>query len=417
MPEFLELLPPDIALHRFLEHIQRQQTSEVIEVSQGLGRVTYSDVRAPHSLPSFPRSTVDGYAVIASDTHGASGSLPVYLKLVGEVRMGVSADFSIKDSLCALIHTGGMIPQGADAVIMLEDTQITRPGEIEILQAVAMGENVIAVGEDVNMGEIVLPKGRLLRAPEIGGLFALGITNLEVVKQPKIAIISSGDEVIPPDSGIEPGKVRDINSYTLTALVEGAGAIPLRYGIVPDDEESLRKVTTQALQECDMVVITAGSSASSRDITAHVINSLGEPGVISHGVNVRPGKPTILGACTIGDSTFPKPVVGLPGNPVSALVIAILFVEPVIDHLHGLSAPQIRSRIEAKLSINLASKAGREDWVPVSLISDGDGYTAEPIFGKSNLIFTLIRADGLLRIPSQVTGLNAGDLAEVILLN
>jgi molybdopterin molybdotransferase len=417
MPEFLDLLPPDIALTRFLDHFQLQQETEIIEISQALGRVTYSDILAPHSLPTFPRSTVDGYAVIAGDTHGASSSLPVYLDLIGEVRMGDSAEFSLKDAQCALIHTGGMVPQGADAVVMLEDTQISRPGEIEILHAVAMGENVIAVGEDIKMGEIVLPKGSLLRAPEIGGLLALGITNLEAVNQPRIAIISSGDEVVPPTLDIEPGQVRDINSYTLTALIERVGAIPLRYGIIPDDEASLRKVAAKALEECDMVVITAGSSASSRDITAQVINSLGEPGVISHGVNVRPGKPTILGACKVGSASLLKPVVGLPGNPVSALVIAILFVEPVIDYLHGLSTTRIRSRINAKLSINLASKAGREDWVPVRLIPDGDGYTAEPIFGKSNLIFMLIRADGLLRVPPQATGLNAGDFAEVMLLN
>ncbi len=417
MPEFLNLLPPKIALDRFFEHIQFQLEAEPIEVSKAQGRVTYSDILASHSLPNFPRSTVDGYAVISGDTHGANESLPVYLDLIGEVRMGSSADFSIMASQCALIHTGGMLPQGADAVIMLENTQVSQPGEVEILRAVAVGENVIKVGEDVQKGEVVLPKGSLLRAPEIGGLLALGITRVEVAKQPRIAIISSGDEVVPPTVDVKPGQVRDINSYTLTALVERVGAIAIRYGIIPDVEHSLRRVTSQALEECDMVVITAGSSASSRDITAQVINSLGGPGVISHGVNVRPGKPTILAACTVNGKKFPKPVIGLPGNPVSALVIAILFVEPIIDYLHGLSAPRIRPRIKARLSINLASKAGREDWIPVKLMSEEDGYTAEPIFGKSNLIFTLIRADGLLHIPSQATGLNASDLVEVILLN
>ncbi|MBE9473496.1 MAG: molybdopterin molybdotransferase MoeA [Chloroflexi bacterium] len=417
MPEFLDLLPPNIALDRFLERIQIQLKPEQIEVRSAQGRVAYEDIQAPHALPSFPRSTVDGYAVIAGDTHGASDSLPIYLNLIGEVRMGSSADFSLSPSQCGLIHTGGMLPQGADAVVMLENSQVAHPGEIEILRAVAVGENVIKVGEDVHEGEVVLPGGSLLRAPEIGGLLALGITHLQVTKQPKIAIISSGDEVIPPAADIEPGQVRDINSYTLSALVERVGAIPVSYGIIPDEEDSLREATSRALDECDMVVITAGSSASSRDLTAQVIDSLGEPGVISHGVNVRPGKPTILAACMTKGSMFAKPVIGLPGNPVSALVIAILFVEPVIDFLHGLRTPRIRSLIKAKTTINLASRAGREDWVPVKLIPEGDGYSADPIFGKSNLIFTLTRADGLLHIPPQVTGLNAGEMAEVMLLN
>jgi molybdopterin molybdotransferase len=330
--------------------------------------------------------------------------------------MGSAAQFSLLPTQCGLIHTGGMLPPGADAVVMLENTQVAQPGEIEILRAAAVGENVINIGEDVQEGEIVIPKGSLLRAAEIGGLLALGITQIQVTRQAKIGIISSGDEVVPPDVEIKTGQVRDINSYTLSALVERTGAKPKRYGIISDDEASLLEATSRALDECDLVVITAGSSASSRDLTAQVIDSLGQPGVISHGVNVRPGKPTILAVCKIAGSKFAKPVIGLPGNPVSALVIAILFVEPVIDYLHGFQIPRIRSRVQARVTINLASKAGREDWVPVKLIPQEDKISAEPIFGKSNLIFTLARADGLLHIPPQATGLNSGDEVEVLLL-
>jgi len=416
MPEFLELLPPGIALDRFLEVIQVEPKVEHIKVKESLDRVTQEDIRAPHALPSFPRSTVDGYAVRAADTHGASESLPIYLNLIGEVEMGSAAHFSLEPTQCGLIHTGGMLPAGADAVVMLENTQVAKPGEIEVLRAAAVGENVIKIGEDVHEGEIVIPRGSLIRAPEIGGLLALGITEIQVHQQPKVAIISSGDEVVAPEDDIVPGQIRDINSYTLSALVETAGAKPKRYGIISDDEESLRAATAQALDECDLVVITAGSSASSRDLTARVIDSIGEPGVISHGVNVRPGKPTILAACKVSNSKFPKPVIGLPGNPVSALVIAVLFVEPVIDNLHGIKSPRIRPQVRAKVSLNLASKAGREDWVPVKLSHQEDSISAEPIFGKSNLIFTLARADGLLHIPPQVTGLNTGDEVEVLLL-
>ncbi len=416
MPEFLELMPPKVALDRFLGQIKSLPEAELVEVKSAQGRVTHTDIHAPHALPSFARSTVDGYAVRAADTYGASDSLPIYLNLVGEIKMGKTAQFSLSPTQCGLIHTGGMLPNGADAVVMLENTQVAKPGEIEILRAAALGENVIDIGEDVQEGEIVIPRGNLLRAPEIGGLLALGLNQIYVSKQPIVGIISSGDEVVPPEAEIEAGQVRDINSYTLTALVEQAGAIPKRFGIVPDDEESLRSVTSQALDECDLVVITAGSSASSRDLTAKVIDSLGEPGVISHGVNVRPGKPTILAACKKSGSKVSKPVIGLPGNPVSALVIAILFVEPVIDHLHGFQMPRIRSQVRAEVTINLASRAGREDWVPVKLIPRADKMSAEPIFGKSNLIFTLARADGLLHIPPQTTGFNSGDEVEVLLL-
>jgi molybdopterin molybdotransferase len=416
MPEFLNLLPPGKALAHFLEYIHKLPDFERIETNLAQGRVTKNTHKAPHPLPTFARSTVDGYAVLASDTYGASESLPIYLRLIGEVSMGSDPDFNLATTQCGLIHTGGMLPAGADAVVMLENTQVAKPGEIEILRSVAVGENVIKVGEDVQKGEIVAAAGSLLRPADIGGLLALGITQIEVTKKPSIAIISSGDEVVSPAANIQSGQVRDINSYTLSALVERAGAVPIRYGIVADNEDELQSVTKKALHDCDLVVITAGSSASARDLTAQVINSFSGPGVISHGVNVRPGKPTILAAVNPVGSERSKPVIGLPGNPVSALVIAILFVEPIIDRLLGLHPTRIRPQVQAKLDINLASQAGREDWIPVKLSPEQEGFSAQPIFGKSNLIFTLARADGLLHIPPQATGLSAGDMAQVMLL-
>ncbi|MCK4900638.1 MAG: molybdopterin molybdenumtransferase MoeA, partial [Anaerolineales bacterium] len=222
--------------------------------------------------------------------------------------------------------------------------------------------------------------------------------------------ISSGDEVISPESELEPGQVRDVNAYTLSALIEQVGGIPKRYGIIPDDESALRASAASALEECEVVVITAGSSASTRDLTAQVIDSLGEPGVLVHGVNVRPGKPTILAVCNN------KVMIGLPGNPVSALVIATLFVSPVVEVLMGLQRTRPRPSVSAQLTLNLASQAGREDWVPVRLISTPEGYQADPVFGKSNLIFTLSRADGLVRIPADANGLAAGESVKVFFL-
>jgi len=410
MPEFLNLLPPPDALALLLEHLHVTPVPERVAAIDALGRVTFAPVLAPHPLPDFPRSTVDGYAVRAADTYGASDALPAYLRLVGEVHMGRAATLTLEPTTCALIHTGGMLPEGANAVVMVEHTQTAREGEIEMLKAVAHGENVIRVGEDVKTGEEVLPRGTRLRPPEIGGLMGLGIVSLEVARPPRVGILSSGDEVVPPDAPVVPGQVRDINSYTLRALVKESGGEPVNYGIIPDNVAAFRKAAARAHAECDMVVFTAGSSVSARDLTAQTIAGLGAPGVLVHGVNVRPGKPTILAVCD------GKPAIGLPGNPVSALVIAGIFVRPVIEAYLGLTARRPRASIPARLALNLSSQAGREDWIAVRLVPGPDGRQAEPIFGKSNLIFTLARADGLIRIPADANGLAMGEAVEVRLI-
>jgi molybdopterin molybdotransferase len=409
MPEFLELLPPPEALKILLEHLAPTPHSEQIETIAALERVTAVPVVAPYSLPSFPRSTVDGYAIRAADTFGANDSLPAYLILIGEVPMGAATELSLRLGQCALIHTGGMLPDGADSVVMVEYTQSARPGEVEVLHATAPGENVLQVGEDVAAGQVVIPAGVPLRPPEIGGLMALGFTQVQVARRPRVGILSSGDEVVPPEVEPGPGQVRDVNSYSLGALIEQQGGLPVRYGILPDHSEALRFAAARALQECDVMIITAGSSASSRDLTAAVIDSLGRPGVLVHGVAVRPGKPTILAVCD------GKAVIGLPGNPVSALVIAGLFVVPVLHALLGEQTKRTTPRLSARLTTNLPSQAGREDWVAVRLQADSQGYLAEPVFGKSNLIFTLARADGMVRISPDATGLEAGQTVEVYL--
>ncbi len=411
MPEFLELVPPDDALQHWLAHLPDYALdTEVIDTSLALGRVTAEPVIASYPLPSFTRSAMDGYAVRAADTYGASDSLPAYLSLVGEVPMGAMTDITLQAGECALIHTGGMLPEQADAVVMVEYTQSARLGEVEIFHATAAGENVIRQGEDVAQGEQVIEQGVRLRPQEIGGLMALGITRLRVFRQLRVGLISSGDEVIPPAQELLPGQVRDVNSFSLGAVVEQNGAIPVQYGIVPDRAEALRSTAKQALTECDLLLITAGSSASARDLTSGVISELGKPGVLVHGVSVRPGKPTILAVCD------GKAVVGLPGNPVSAMVIALLLVAPVLQKLSGISVGRPTGMVTAQLSLNLASQAGREDWVPVRLQRTSAGYQAEPVFGKSNLIFTLVRADGMVRIPAAATGLSAGEMVEVMLI-
>ncbi|MBI5954010.1 MAG: molybdopterin molybdenumtransferase MoeA [Chloroflexi bacterium] len=413
MPEFLTLLPPDQARAELFSHLSAPTVdSELVEVVHALGRFTAADVVAPHPLPDFPRTTVDGYAVRAKDTFGASDTLPAYLNMIGEVPMGDTPSFELTAGQCALIHTGGMLSKGADAVVMIEYTQSVGT-EIEIFKSVADGENVIRIGEDVAQGQLVIPKGTQLRPAEIGGLMALGVTSVGVAKKPRVGLISTGDEVIEPSQTLRPGQVRDINSYTLSALIEKAGGESIRYGIFSDQFQVLKEAAAKALSECDVLIITAGSSASTRDMTAEVIRQLGEPGVLVHGINTRPGKPTILGVCD------GKAVIGLPGNPVSALVNGYLFVVPVVEKLLG-ALPRPRASVKAVLTVNLPSQAGREDWQPVRLIenrkSEIANYEAVPIFGKSNLIFTLASADGLVRIPPDATGLSAGEVVEVVLI-
>lgn len=409
MPEFLTLSSPTEALEKFMTALPTKICGvEEVETIHAAGRVTASPVMAAEPLPPFSRSTVDGYAVHAADTFGASESLPAYLRLIGEVPMGSEPGFMVGRAECALIHTGGMLPEGADAVSMLEHSQLARPGEIELLQAVSVGENIILAGEDVQPGDEVIPTGKELRPEEIGGLLALGLTRVQVARKPIFGILSSGDEVVSPFESLQPGQVRDTNSYTLKALIEQHGGEGRVLGILPDTTAPLEAALRQALSTCAAAVITAGSSASTRDLTATVVQKMGAPGVLVHGINIKPGKPTILAVCD------DKPVIGLPGNPVSALVIARLFVVPVVERLLGLARVPWRPAVRARLTVNLPSSAGREDWYPVQLQPSPQGLHAEPVFFKSNLIFNLARADGMVRIPPDVTGLAAGELVEVV---
>lgn len=411
MAEFLTLLPPQIALQKLLDALPISRETELVATPSAAGRVTASETFAPFALPTFARSTVDGYAVRARDTFGASEGLPAYLQVVGEVPMGGEPAFELQTGQCGVIHTGGMLPKGADAVVMVEYTQEVGAEEVEILRPVSQGENVLQIGEDVREGEVVIGKGVRLGSAEIGGLSALGYHEISVTRQPRVGILSSGDEVVPPTEKLQHGQIYDINSYSLKVLVEEAGGIAVNYPIIQDEGEAFRESAEIALAENDLVIFTAGSSVSVRDLTAQTIDALGKPGVLVHGVSVRPGKPTILAVCD------EKPVIGLPGNPVSALVIARLFVVPVIEKLSQIAVSPLRPTVSARLTTNLSSQAGREDWVPVRLIASADGYDAEPVFGKSNLIFTLIRADGLLKIHPDANGVAAGTQVIVELLS
>jgi molybdopterin molybdotransferase len=411
MPEFLRLLPPAEALRSWLELLPPGPLRvERLPTLEAAGRLLAEDITAGEGLPPFARSTVDGYAVRAADTHGASPTLPALLQVTGEIEMGAAAETGCPPGAALLIHTGGMIPQGADAVVMIENTQAASPGEIEVLQPAAAGQNVLQAGEDVRPGEVVLERGAVLRPQEIGGLMALGTTEVIVAGRPKVALISTGDEVVPPQALPLPGQIRDVNSYSLAALVAELGALPQPAGIIADEFEALLQAARQAHATADVVVLTAGSSVSERDMTAGVIARLGEPGVLVHGLSIRPGKPTILAIAG------KVPVVGLPGNPVSALVVGRLILGPLVRRLMGAKEPLVRGHISARLTVNIPSQAGREDFIPVELQASPEGWQATPVFGRSNLIFTLVRAHAMLHIPAPVTGLAAGEMVELTLM-
>src|SRR3954469_24804588 len=294
----------------------RRRAFETVGLEAAHGRVPGEPLRAPHDLPGFPRSTVDGYALRAADTYGASEGLPSYLDVVGSVAMGRAPSVAVGPGTAVAMPTGGVIPDGADAVVMVEHTQEAMAGTIEVVRPVAPGEGLVRADEDARAGAEVLPAGRPLRAQDLGLLAAAGVTSVVVHARPRVAILSTGDEVVPPaTASLETGQVRDASAVALAALVRDAGGAPDPRGIVPDDHDALAAVLREAVQSSDVVVVSAGSSVGARDETAAVVAGLGKPGIWAHGIAVRPGKPTLLADCG------GVPIIGLPGNPRSALVV------------------------------------------------------------------------------------------------
>ena len=410
MPEFFNVLPPEEALALLLDLLPERPAAGVcvVDTARALGRVVAAEVRATESLPAFPRSTMDGYSVRAADTYGASDGLPAWFTLVGEVPMGQAPDVSLGVGEAAVAYTGGMLAGNADAVVMVEHTQAVDERTIEVMRPVAPGENVAQPGEDVRTDETVLPAGHVIRPQDIGALLALGIERIQVAQRPRVGILSMGDEVVPPGATPGPGQVRDINTYTVAGQVVAAGGTALPLGLVGDDYEEQLAAARQGLAQCEMLVLSAGSSVSARDRTVDIVAELGEPGPLAHGLALRPGKPAIVGLCD------GKPVFGLPGNPVSAMVVSSLLVRPTVYRLMGCAHPLQPAERTAVLAQDIPSAAGREDYVPVRLVESGNGTAqAHPVWGKSGFIFTLVRADGLVRVPADAGGIYAGERVQV----
>lgn len=408
MPLFLSLVPRDEAWRRLEGHLDEGPHGvETIGLLHSLGRVLAEDIVSPVDVPGFSRSTVDGYAVRASDTFGATQALPALLALAGEVRMGEQPGFTLRPQQCARIATGAMLPGGADAAVMVETTEEMDETTVVMARSVAPGENVVGASEDVARGDTLLRRGLRLRGHDLAALAAVGISEVRVAVRPRVAIVSTGDELVGVSDLTAPGKVRDMNSYSLYATTLAAGATPVIGGIVKDDPDELARTVSELLHGADMLVVSGGSSVGSRDFVRDAIDSLGRPGVLVHGVAVKPGKPTIL---AVADG---KPVFGLPGHPVSCLTIFRLFVERTIARWMG-TALQARE-VEARLGANVASAAGREDYIGVRISSRDGAVWADPVFSKSALISGLVLSDGVARIPAEVEGVGKGEIVTVTL--
>jgi len=401
MTGFLRLISVIEAIH-IINRISPAVGTEYVPLTAAYGRVLAEDVQADTDIPGFDRSVKDGFAVNSADTVRASEAAPVPLTRVGRVAMGRGGNgLAIRPGECAYIPTGGALPKGADAVVMLEYCQDL--GETVLAgRQVSPDENIIRADEDYARGEGVLAAGKLLKVQDIGVLAAVGVSRVTVRKRPVIGIVPTGVELVPPDQVPAAGEVRDVNSYLCGAFVEEMGGVPRYYDIVRDDRAELAALLSSALDECDAFLITGGSSKDDRDITADVIGSLGE--VLAHGMALAPGKPTIIGK--IGHA----PVIGIPGHPASTRVVLAVLAAPLLQSLSGCTGRR-EAKQKAVLTRNIPSERGREEYVRVKLLGD----EAVPLFGKSGLLNTLVESDGLIRILQGWEGLEAGCEVDVTL--
>jgi molybdopterin molybdotransferase len=410
MKEFFKVQTPD-ELYKKMDHFKPLSFEKVV-IEDSLHRILYEDVISPINLPEFQRSTVDGFALKAKDTYGASEKNPAILRVTAEIPMGQVSDIEVHEGEAVKVATGGMVLKGADAVQMVEYTECIDSYTLHVFKTISPLENVIQVGEDVKAGESVLHKGHLIRPQDLGLMAGIGKTDVFVFLRPRVGIISSGDEIVPIGIVPSPGQIRDINRYTIVSMVKEAGGIPLFLGIVKDRFNDLKEKIELGLRESDIVVITGGSSVGTLDLTREVLQVFPGTEILAHGVSIRPGKPTLLA------DIDGKPFLGLPGHPVSAIVIFHFFGKPILKILSGLSREVIwhQIKVKARASRNIPSVSGREDYVRVKLEEKDGALWAHPIFGKSGAISNLVHANGLIRIGINEEGLEQGEEAEVFLI-
>ena len=369
--------------------------TELVSLTAAMGRVLAEDIAATEYVPDFDRSTVDGYAVRARDTFGCTDSIPAILPLQGEVLMGEGAEFDLNPEECVAVPTGGPLPKGADSVVMVEYTEDYGDGTIGISKSAAPGQNMIFRGDDVFPGKVILKQGRVLSCQDIGALAAIGRVQVPVVKKITVGVISTGDELVPPEVVPGPGQVRDVNSPMLEAMLGAFGVQVINYGIVIDNEALLTEKVTKAAAECDAVLLSGGSSVGVKDAACRIIESMGS--LLLHGIAIKPGKPTIIGKAGV------KPLVGLPGHPVAAYFVTKLFILPLLGRLMG--RVQENYTTTAKITESVSANHGRAQYHCCRLERRNGELYAYPIRGKSGLITTLAGADGYFCIDRDCEGL------------
>jgi molybdopterin molybdotransferase len=390
------------------EKIPAIKDTEVCLLEDALHFILAAPVVAKENVPGFDRSTVDGYAVKAKDTFGSSESMPGFLTVVGEVKMGEAADHHVGPGEAVYVPTGGMLPKESDSVIMIEHCE-DMDNLLNIYKQVAPGENVIRTGEDIREGEVLLPEGTKLRPQELGALAALGISHVTVYRKLKVGYLSSGDEIVPYQTEtLSIGQIRDVNYLTVLGLTN-EWDVEVKYGgIVKDDFAEFKQKARELYDQVDCLILSGGSSVGAKDYTTEVIQFLGDPGVFVHGISIKPGKPTILALAN------DKPVIGLPGHPASAMIIFKLFGERILRKLKGEKMKKLPERIFARITKNIPSSPGRSDYIRVRLFENNGEWWAEPIIGKSGLITTLVKSDGIVEIVSEKEGISQGELVPVI---
>jgi molybdopterin molybdotransferase len=379
---------------------------ERVPLSAAAGRVLVAPFAAPGDLPGERRSVMDGYAVRGGDVAGA----PVTLQVIGAVPMGDVFAGRVAAGQAVTIPTGGSVPEGADAVVMVEATRTAGDGAVTVLRAVPAGANIVQPGEDLARGEEVLAAGRRLRAADLALLATFGVTELAVFRQPRVALLSTGNELCPPDGVPRPGQVRDANQTALAAQVAAAGCLPSTAGIVPDEAPALRAAIDRMLADHDAVILTGGSSIGTKDLAADAVADLPPPGVLFHGIDIRPGKPTLFARAGA------KPVVGLPGFPTSSLVVFDAFIRPMLWRLGGeADRDPWPARRAARLGAAHKSVAGREDYLRVRLVTRDGALWADPLPGGSATLSNVVRADALVCVPADRLEVAAGEFVEALL--
>ena len=396
------------AREKLFEYMRALPETETVGLADAEGRVLAEEIRCGCDIPHFRRSTVDGYAVVSRDTQGAGESVPVFLKIVEEVSMGDTAKSVLESGQCAYVPTGGMLPEGADAVVMVEYCEAFDSARLAVYSSVSPGRNVVQIGEDAEAGSILLKKGALLRPQEIGALASAGCVCVPVFRPLRLTIISTGDELVPPESLPAPGQIRDVNTYALEALARKRGFETVSRLVLRDGEETLKSAVAEAMEISDIVAVSGGSSQGKKDFCAEVLDGLSNPGVFVHGISLKPGKPTILGY----DEKSRTALVGLPGHPAAALLVFELIVVWVKNRLIA----QAEARcVYANMGTNIVGAPGKTSCLTVRLFEKDGGYIAEPVLGKSGAMSALTAADGYVLIDINKEGLRKDELVKVLL--